>query len=402
MMQDRANRRGASGQPGYANSRAGYSGQPNVSAKPPKKKSGLLGRIVRRFFLLLFTLIFLVVGVLVLVMGKIFNGPSDAARNVLTMSLLEPSATKWIPALYIGEDAVDAIQNAGKDENMEQTTDVSQVVINRGDSLSAGDSHEWDNYPDGIRIDEYKGNTFTAHIMVIKDPSRVSLGTSIAYNGSNATGFSTSNPGIRLNQVMDKYTDIVATVNAGAFNDNGTAGSEVGSIPAGLTVSGGKVVSDVLSGMVPEDGFAGFNTDDVLVVAKSMTASQAMEQNIRDGCEFGPVLIINGEVNQSVYSGNSGWNPRTAIGQRADGAVIFICADGRQVGSMGATYKDIIDIMVEYGAVNACNMDGGSSSIMYYRDMSGVYFEPGTVQVINSYSVLQTEPRRMPDFWMVK
>ena len=74
----------------------------------------------------------------------------------------------------------------------------------------------------------------------------------------------------------------------------------------------------------------------------------------------------------------------------------------RQAGSIGATYKDIIDILQEYGAVNACNMDGGSSSIMYYRDTEGRYGEAGQVQMINSYSVLQSEPRRMPDFWMVK
>ena len=232
--------------------------------------------------------------------------------------------------------------------------------------------------------------------MVIKDPSRVSLGASYNYNGSNASGFSTSNPGVRVNQVMDNYPEVTAVINAGAFNDDGTANATVGSVPAGLTVSGGKVVSDQYKDLVPEKGFAGFNTDDVLVVAQSMTSAQAMEQNIRDGCEFGPVLIINGEVNQGVYSGNSGYNPRTAIGQRQDGAVIFVCADGRQAGSIGATYKDIIDIMQEYGAYNACNMDGGSSTIMYYRDTTG------TVSRINSYSVLQSEPRRMPDFWMVK
>ena len=381
----------------------GYPNQANVSVKPPKKKgSGLLGRIIRRFFLLLFTIIFLVVGALTLVMRHIFDGPSEEAKRVLTMSLLEPSATKWIPALFIGEEAVDEIRNAGKGQMTEETTDLDQIVINRGGAVASGDSHEWDNYADGIRIEEYKGKTFNAHIMIVRDPARVSLGVSYEHNGSNASGFSESNPGIRLNQVMNQYPDITAVVNAGAFNDDGTANSTVGSIPAGLTVSGGKVVSDIYKGMVPEEGFCGFNKDDKMVVAKSMTASQAVEQNIRDGCEFGPVLIINGEVNQEVYSGNSGYNPRTAMGQRADGAVIFVCADGRQAGSIGATYKDIIDILQEYGAVNACNMDGGSSSIMYYRDTEGRYGEAGQVQMINSYSVLQSEPRRMPDFWMVK
>ena len=389
-MQDKAPRR-----PSQPNS---YSAQANVSVQPPKKKKkgGVFGRIVRRFFLLLFTLIFMIVCALSLAAYTVFNGPSQEAKKVLTMTLLEPSATKWIPGLFMDQSEVDAIQNAGKDQLADDATDLSQIVINRGSSISSENSHEWDNYPDGIRIEEYKGNTFTAHIMVIKDPSRVSLGASYNYNGSNASGFSTSNPGVRVNQVMDNYPEVTAVINAGAFNDDGTANATVGSVPAGLTVSGGKVVSDQYEHLVPEKGFAGFNTDDVLVVAQSMTSAQAMEQNIRDGCEFGPVLIINGEVNQGVYSGNSGYNPRTAIGQRQDGAVIFVCADGRQAGSIGATYKDIIDIMQEYGAYNACNMDGGSSTIMYYRDTTG------TVNRINSYSVLQSEPRRMPDFWMVK
>ena len=69
---------------------------------------------------------------------------------------------------------------------------------------------------------------------------------------------------------------------------------------------------------------------------------------------------------------------------------------------MGGTKREIIDIMVEYGAVNACNMDGGSSSIMYYRDTYGRYGEAGQVQMINSYSLLQSEPRRMPNYWLVK
>ena len=134
-------------------------------------------------------------------------------------------------------------------------------------------------------------------------------------------------------------------------------------------------------------GFAGFNKDNILVVAQdNLSKAQAEELNIRDGCCFGPVLIMNGEINQEAYNSNSGWNPRTAVGHRKDGAVVFVCIDGRQAGSMGGTYKDVIDIMIEYGVVNACNMDGGSSSIMVYRDTYGLFGEAGTVQVINSYS----------------
>lgn len=352
-----------------------------------KQKSGLLGRIVRRFFLTLFTVVILLVAGLALIMNLVFNGPSPAARDVLTMSLLEPSATKWIPALFMDEEIVEQIRSAGHDEDVQETQNLDDIVIMDANTMAASD--EWAAYPDGIRIESYSGKTFNAHIMLIQDPSRVYLGL------SSYDGFSTSKPGKRLNQAIEDE-GASAAINAGAFNDDGTAGTQVGSIPAGLTIHDGKVVSNTRSAEFP-GGFAGFNYENKLVVADTMTEAQAMEQNIRDGCEFGPVLIVNGVPNQKVYSGNSGYNPRTVVGQRADGVVIFICADGRQAGSLGATYKDMIDLLVSYGAVNACNMDGGSSSVMLYRD-----YTTGEVQMINSYSVLQSEPRRMPNFWMVK
>lgn len=169
----------------------------------------------------------------------------------------------------------------------------------------------------------------------------------------------------------------------------------VGSVPEGLVISEGTVRWN--SGKAPQEGFVGFNNDNVMVVAKSMTAEKAMEIGIRDGCCFGPVLIMNNTVNEEAYNANSGLNPRTAVGQRADGAVIFLCIDGRQASSMGGTYADIIDIMVEFGAVNACNLDGGSSTVMLYRDHNS-----GKVSMINSYSLLQEQPRRMPTFIMVR
>lgn len=365
-----------------------------ASPQPKKKGSGLLGRIVRRFFLLLFTVVLLSLAALVLVMNLIFKGPSPAAQEVLTMSLIEASATKWIPALFIGEERVAEITSAGSGSSLtDDVTDTSQVIIQKDSAISTS-SNEWDNYPDGIRIESYAGDTYNAHIMIVRDPSQV-------YMGISTESFSTSIPGKRLNAVMEEE-NVLAGVNAGAFNDDGTASSTVGSCPLGLVMSGGKCVWT--SGKQPGlEGFAGFTNDDVLVVSTTnLTKAQAEEMDIRDGCCFGPVLIMNGEVNMEAYNMNSGFNPRTAIGQRADGAVIFVCVDGRQAGSIGGTYADVIDIMVEYGAVNACNMDGGSSSIMYYRDTYGRYGEAGQVQRINSYSLLQSEPRRMPNYWLVK
>lgn len=378
----------------------GAPGMDNDAGMPSKKKkkkgSGLLGRIIRRFFLVLFTVILLAVAALVLVMNLVFNGPSPAARDVLTMSLIEASATKWVPALFIGEDTVaqirtSTVEGGGLEEDV---TDTTKVII-QANNVITGDSNEWDNYPDGVRIERRSGDTYNAHIMIVKNPAQVYMGTS-------TEKFSTAIPGKRITEVMAENTDVIAAINAGAFNDDGTASSYVGSTPLGLVMSQGNCVWT--SGKQPGlEGFAGFNEDNILVVSKSnLSKAQAEEMKIRDGCCFGPVLIMNGEVNLEAYNDKSGFNPRTAIGQRGDGAVIFVCIDGRQAGSLGGTYADIINIMQEYGAVNACNMDGGSSSVMMYRDSNGKLGTAGETVMVNNYSLLQSQPRRMPNFWMVR
>lgn len=370
--------------------------QPTKPKQPEKEKgSGLIGRIVRRFFLVLFTVIIMAVSALVMVLNLVFNGPSPTARNQLTMTLIEASATKWVPALFIGEDAVADIRTSIVDAELkDDVTDVNTVIINRGNMISGTD--EWEDYPDGIRIERISGDTYNAHVMIVRDPARVYLGI------STQNGFSTNTPGKRITAAIEDE-GAIAAINAGAFNDDGTAGSHVGSIPEGLVYSQGNCVWK--TGAPPNGitGFAGFNEDNVLIVHKeNISQAQAEELNIRDGCCFGPVLIMNSEINMEAYNNIAGLNPRTAIGQREDGAVIFVCIDGRQPSSKGGKYADIIDIMVEYGAVNACNMDGGSSTVMMYRDTYGRYGTAGQVQMINSYSLLQAEPRRMPDFWMVR
>lgn len=354
-----------------------------------KRVSSIVFCVLRRTLLVVLTVVVLVFAALVLVLNLIFNGPSPAARDVLTMSMLESSGMKWCPALFIGEEKVEQIRTKVDVPFQDEVSDVSQIIINISDQPEATD--EWKDYPDGIRIDEIFGNTYTAYVMLVRNPADVYLATSTEV-------YSEEIPGTRIhNQIRTEGA--IAAINGGAFNDDGTMGSYVGSLPEGLTVSRGEVVWD--DGTC-RDGFAGFNEDNVLVVSRKMTYSKAKEMKIRDGCSFGPALIINGEVNDTQFASNSGYNPRTAIGQRADGTVIFLCVNGRQAGSLGATYGDLIDIMVEYGAVNACNLDGGASSVMMYQDTYGRYGEAGEIVMINNHAVLQEQPRKMPTFFMVK
>ena len=333
-----------------------------------KPRKGLV--ILRRSLLVFFTLVLLLVIGLCMICNLIFNGPSESARDVLTMSMLESSGMKWFPGIFIGNDKVQQIQ-----ENISATlpNDVSgsdSVVIKPDNSLTDA---EWKDHPDGIRIEYVYGDTYNAYVMLIRNPADVYMATS-------TEKFSTSIAGERIHLQIEKE-GAIAAINAGAFFDNGTSSSVVGSVPEGLVIAGGEVVWN--------------------------SAEKAMELKIRDGCCFGPVLIMDSTVNEEAYNSNSGWNPRTAIGQRADGTVIFLCIDGRQAGSLGGSYADIIDIMMEFGAVNACNLDGGSSTVMLYRDAYGLYTDAdkpwgNDIAMINNYSLLQKEPRRMPTFFMVR
>ena len=367
--------------------------EPVAPPQPPKKKTWgrTVLRILLRTMLCIVVIAGLLFGGLCLILNQVFNGPSPAARDVLTMSLLEASGTKWVPGLFLGDEMVEQIKNSGSELFEEEAPEAPPIQINTDTSLTAN-SDEWKDYPDGIRIEEVQGDTYNAYVMIVQDPSRVYLATS-------SENFSKSIPGSRITDQIEKEK-AVAAINAGAFFDNGTSDPAVGSVPEGLVIANGKVAWN--SGAAPQVGFVGFNRDNVLVVAEKMTADKAKQLEIRDGCCFGPVLIQNGSINNEIYNTNSGYNPRTAIGQRADGAVIMLCIDGRQAGSLGGTYADIINIMVEFEAVNACNLDGGSSTVMLYRDTLGRYGEAGKVQMINNYSLLQEKPRRMPTFIMVR
>ena len=183
-------------------------------------------------------------------------------------------------------------------------------------------------------------------MMIVLDPSRVIVGTvPEAYGGRGYT----------VAELVEKF-DAVAGINAGGFVDNDGRGD--GSKPDSLVVFEGEIYDSYRG---TREGFVGIDDQYILHVG-NLTVEEIQNKNIQYGACFGPVLICNGEPGTTV----SGINPRTAIGQRSDGAILMLVIDGRQVISLGATLQDLIEIFQEYGAVNACNLDGGSSSLMWF------------------------------------
>lgn len=83
----------------------------------------------------------------------------------------------------------------------------------------------------------------------------------------------------------------------------------------------------------------------------------------------GPYLVKNGEIfvdmTAQKLSAIGGRNPRTAIGYTKDNHLIMLTADGREDTSIGLTLMELASLMKEFGCVNAMNLDGGSSTVMY-------------------------------------
>ena len=221
------------------------------------------------------------------------------------------------------------------------------------------------------------GNGYQGYLVAIYDPSRVSIATT-AYLGERGESILT----------VSKRENAIIAMNAGGFYDPDWNSN--GALPHGTVISNGKVVSDYKdAGMA--GGFIGFDKNNKLILG-NMSKNEALSMGLRDAIEFGPYLIVNGK--RSFIKGNGGWGiaPRSAIGQRQDGIVLFLVINGRIASSIGADMVDLCDIMENYGAYNAANLDGGSSSELVINN-----------EIVNTPVAGGTNGLRdMSTFWIVK
>lgn len=199
------------------------------------------------------------------------------------------------------------------------------------------------------KIIEFQVNDCNAYLGVVYDASKISVGVTPKLGESGYYIY-------RLAELANS----VLTINGGGFIDENHTSS--GGNPVGVTISKGKVITD--RGYGGSWGVVGFDQNDTLVLTRSGNAQQLVDRGIRDAVTMGPFLIVNG--NPSFVKGNGGWGyaARTAIGQRKDGIVLFLVVDSDAFRRKGASMKDLVDIMQRYGAVNAANLDGGTSSVM--------------------------------------
>ncbi len=362
-----------------------------------------VGTIVGRVLICILTAVVLAAILLIAFLGMVCRGKSDAARRVFVSTMLETGALKWVPGIFLSDKEIENVVVGNKREPFEHDLDSSLIKIeaNAGAGNQAGGAGSGQESVTGQRPEEedievipIKARTFMGNLMIVKDPSRLSIAAPHYDFGKN----------MDMADMVKKY-DAVAGINGGMFKNSGISGN---GRAMGVVVSNGKILENrptedsglILIYMNNKNilfyqNIDGWSTKDVEdFVAKEGVRDAIVFQEGQNVTldHFVPLIVNN--VPREIQGFGSGCNPRTCIGQRADGAILMLVTDGRGSGShIGATAADLIEVMGEYGAVNAFNIDGGSSSCMYYKDE--YLISSATLLVSNSSWSL-------PDGWIVK
>lgn len=324
----------------------------NRNTKKGNKKSSWVSK--------LFTTLFGLGTLGIIVVLTLLYGPWNGFREWLVTTAMTTMTHQYFATWFYDEETIDYILDKNKIVEIDEETDINAINTNKVSSESIKYENEYerailerDPKNNDYKIIEISEKKFDGYLVAVYEPSRVKtlvtakLGTSGQYVTT-----------------MAKNNDALIAINGGGFDDpnfNSTGGS-----PLGITVRDGEYITTKT--YAGSGGVIGFTEDDKLILGK-MSLAKAKEMKLRDAVTFGPFLIVNGKASEVLGNGGWGTAPRTAIAQRQDGIVLFLVVDGRTATKPGADMDDLIEILQNYGAYNAANLDGGTSSVLVVNNI---------------------------------
>jgi exopolysaccharide biosynthesis protein len=283
----------------------------------------------------------------------LWYGPYENTRKVLIATILG-TRHAYLITDYISQETINkvlGINNQVKEESKDQVveeiaTDLNKIKVKY---TSGNDISRYD-----IHTERYNG-----YVLEIKNPLGVKAAMT-KYVGK--MGQKTSE--------MAEDNNAIAAINGGSFVDqssDGTLYAGTGAEPGGFVISKGKVI-------YPKTNIKKKSIENVIAFTKKgqlivgdHTLEELQKLEVQEAmCFRRPNIIINGRPQVKDKTAD-GFNPRTAVGQKEDGTVIFLVIDGRKITSPGASLYDVEQIMLDRGAINAGALDGGYSSTMYYK-----------------------------------
>ncbi|WP_373692328.1 phosphodiester glycosidase family protein [Cohnella silvisoli] len=313
------------------------SSRPNKVLRP-KKKSGLW-RFIKGVFWTGFILVLLFAG------WFYFTPSGKEYRYILADSIITTQHREWAKYI-IGEKALrERVALYVKEfDQMGDERDTHTIPAN-ADHGGSGD----EDSKKLTSVEEVDGKGYHGYLLTVRDPKKIRL----VVPQKRGRGEKVSS--------MVKRTGAIAGVNAGGFSDPNWRGN--GFKPIGLVISHGKIYYNGL-GSKKSVQIVGIDKNGKMLAGK-YSIDELMDLGISEAVSFSPRIIVNGKG--LIPNRSEGWGvaPRTVMGQREDGSILFLMIDGRQPGySIGATLYDAQEILLEHGAVIAANLDGGSSTVL--------------------------------------
>ena len=341
-----------------------------ITPNKPKKKKKLLIISLSSFFSIILIVLFLL------------YGPWGGFRNFWITTAMTTMNHRYLATALYSEKTIQQVLEQNEVIEPKGTTNPNLIKFTKYKDTKAYknkyDKEVLDHEKGALyKVIDVTGKGYKGYIIAIYDSSRVHIATSKYLRKKG-----------ELITTVAKDNNAIIAMNAGGFFDPDWNSN--GALPHGTVIQNGKVVSDYDDAQVG-GGFIGYDKENRLILGK-FSKEEALKRGLRDAIEFGPFLIINGK--SAFVKGNGGWGiaPRTAIGQRADGITLFLVINGRLAGSIGADMVDLTEVMENYGAINAANLDGGSSTELVING-----------EIINTpVAAGKNGLRTMSTFWIVK
>ncbi len=222
-----------------------------------------------------------------------------------------------------------------------------------------------------IRVElDGSGNASRGVLAICKDTSQLRLCAASTLPDSGET----------VGDICRENGGLLALTGSAFLDD----GSSEGGIISGLAVCSGTSLGTAMG--AAGDKRLELRQDDKMYVVDS---ADPVGEGTRDACEFGPALIVDGKN----VAGDSSWNtpqPRAVIGQSDRLETMMVVIEGRLTDSIGCGIAPIAEKLLEYGCVQAMNLDGGTSAILYYK---GQY-------ITRCSNPALPEGRRLPTAWV--
>lgn len=298
------------------------------------------------------TITFVILDILAAICFFVVYSPVfENLQNTIISTAMITKTHGYIAHVFYSDEKINKVVALNTVPEIDAKIDLDQVVIDTKPRES------YDNEFDEAILTREEGNDdykylkikvgkYDAHLVAIYDPGKVRLLNSKKFNTKESSGKETV-------LHMTKRMGAVVGINGGGFVDYGY-GSD---IPIGYVIKDSKVI---WSPTTKKMNLIGFSTDNKLMLVNA-TGEEAVSMGMRDGLQFGPFLMVNGEkpkFNDTV--GGFSRAARVAIAQRKDGIVLFLVTEGTHAA--GPNMKEMVDTLEKYGAYNAANLDGGTST----------------------------------------